>query len=175
MPFLEHPDWVFNARFSADGQHLLTACRDHSARIWNVKTGKLACPPLEHQDEVFDANMTHDGRWVITASRDVTTRIWDARSGKPISPSIRIPHTTSTPGWGYQVTLSSDSSVAIISGVDVGRQLQQLFASSPAVTVGTTTGHLVTTRLVNVLVLDDGRIAVGAVTPEALVAAVASA
>ena len=66
-------------------------------------------------------------------------------------------------------------SVAIVSGVNGGRQLQQLFANSPAVTVGSTTGHLVSTRLVNVLVLDDGRIAVGAVTPEALVAAVASA
>jgi len=66
-------------------------------------------------------------------------------------------------------------SVAIVSGVNLGRQFQTLFGNSPAVTVGSTTGHLVSTRLVNVLVLDDGRIAIGAVTPEALEAAVASA
>jgi hypothetical protein len=65
--------------------------------------------------------------------------------------------------------------VAIVSGVELGRQFQTLFSNSPAVTVGSTTGHLVSTRLVNVLVLDDGRIAIGAVTPEALEAAVASA
>ena len=46
---------------------------------------------------------------------------------------------------------------------------------APSVTVGATTGHLVSTRLVNILVLDDGRIAVGAVTTDALVAAAASA
>ncbi len=66
-------------------------------------------------------------------------------------------------------------SVAIVSGVNLGRQFQTLFSNSPAVTVGGTTGHLVSTRLVNVLVLDDGRIAIGAVTPEALEAAVAGA
>jgi hypothetical protein len=35
------------------------------------------------------------------------------------------------------------------------------------------TGRLITTPLVSVLVLDDGRVAVGAVTPEALEHAVA--
>ena len=66
-------------------------------------------------------------------------------------------------------------SVAIVSGVGVGGQLQSLFANSPAITVGSHTAHLVTTSLVNVLVLDDGRLAIGALTPDALVAAVAAA
>ena len=84
--------------------------------------------------------------------------------------------TTAAAGQSHvKVVGTAWDSVAIISGVDIGRQLQQLFASSPSVTVGATTGHLVSTRLVNILVLDDGRIAVGAVTTDALVAAAASA
>jgi WD40 repeat protein len=30
---LQHGDWVFNATFSSDGRHLLTACRDCRARV----------------------------------------------------------------------------------------------------------------------------------------------
>ena len=67
------------------------------------------------------------------------------------------------------------SVVVVISGQNLGGQLQVLFSGSPAVTVGSHSAHLVSTALVNVLVLDDGRIAVGAVTAEALEAAVAKA
>ena len=66
-------------------------------------------------------------------------------------------------------------SVAIVSGVDLAGQLQSLFANSPAITVGSHSAHLISTSLVNVLVLDDGRVAVAALTPDALVAAVAAA
>jgi hypothetical protein len=64
-------------------------------------------------------------------------------------------------------------SVAIISGLGVGPQFQTLFANSPTVAVGSHTARLVSTSLVNVLVLDDGRIAVAAMTPAAIAAAVA--
>ena len=74
----------------------------------------------------------------------------------------------STVGSGWET-------VAIASNVALGRQFQSLFASAPSVTVNGVTGHVLTTRLINVLVLDDGRLAVGAVTPAALQAAVAGA
>ena len=73
----------------------------------------------------------------------------------------------STVGTGWE-------SVAIVSGLDLGRQFQALFANAPSVTVGSHQAHLVTTSLVNVLVFDDGRIAIAAMTPDALKAAVAS-
>jgi hypothetical protein len=41
-----------------------------------------------------------------------------------------------------------------------------------AVTTPGGPGRLITTNLVNIIVLDDGRVAVGAVTPEALAAAI---
>jgi hypothetical protein len=62
--------------------------------------------------------------------------------------------------------------VAIISGMHLGGEMQSILENAPTVTGPAGSGHLITTALVNVLVLDDGRIAIGAVTPEALQAAV---
>jgi len=73
-------------------------------------------------------------------------------------------------------TIGNDwTSMAIISNLRLGRQFQQLFSNSPSITVGSTTGHLMSTSLINVLILDDGRIVVGAVTPAVLESAAAAA
>ncbi len=79
-------------------------------------------------------------------------------------------------GGGHRsvTTVGEDwDSVAIVSGVQVPPPVQRFLDSGTPVTVGSMTGHLVATPLVNALVLDDGRIAVGAVTADALEAAVA--
>lgn len=65
--------------------------------------------------------------------------------------------------------------VEVVSGQSLGRSFQALFANSPTVTVGDEQAHLVSTALINALVFDDGRIAVAALTPAALTAAVAGA
>lgn len=79
---------MFTLRFSPDGKHIATASRDHMARIWDWRAGKLTCPPLAHQDEVYDVCYAGDGRFVLTASRDGATRVWDAGLGKPLSPPL---------------------------------------------------------------------------------------
>jgi outer membrane lipoprotein-sorting protein len=89
-------------------------------------------------------------------------------------PSAITPRDTGQPGGGPRVKLTGSNwdAVAIISNLPLGRQFQQLFSGSPAVTVGSVSGHLLSTSLINVLILDDGRIVVGAVTPAALESAV---
>jgi outer membrane lipoprotein-sorting protein len=70
-------------------------------------------------------------------------------------------------------TVGSDwDSVAIVSGQSVGGQLGGLLSSATTVQTAGGPAKLISTSLVNALVLDDGRIAVGAVTPDALAAAV---
>ena len=71
-----------------------------------------------------------------------------------------------------QVIGTNWDTVVIVSGVSVGRQLQELLSNSPSVQVASGTARLLTTTLVNVAFLDDGRIAIGAVTPAALEAAI---
>ena len=62
--------------------------------------------------------------------------------------------------------------VVIAGNVPMAGPLAALVGNGQAVTTPGGPGKLITTNLVNVIVLDDGRVAVGAVTPEALAAAV---
>ena len=74
-------------------------------------------------------------------------------------------------GSNTKVVGTSWTSVAVVSGQQVPAALNSLLRTAPTVPVGTQSGRLLTTSLVNALVLDDGRIVVGAVTPAALQAA----
>ena len=77
-----------------------------------------------------------------------------------------------TPGPAT-VTVGSDwSTVAIVSGVSTGGRLDPILRDAQTVDTPAGTARLVTTPLVNVLVLPDGRIALGAVTVATLQAAV---
>jgi hypothetical protein len=62
--------------------------------------------------------------------------------------------------------------VAIARNLPMAGPLAPIVGNGQAVTTPGGAGRLITTNLVNVIVLDDGRVAVGAVTPEALAAAI---
>jgi len=87
-------------------------------------------------------------------------------------PAPNGPATAGAPGASSstKVVGSSWTSVAVITG-QVPAALGGLLRAAPTVPVGTHTARLIKTALVNALVVDDGRIVVGAVTPEALQAA----
>ena len=73
------------AQFSGDGQRIVTASVDGSARIWRSGRGpNLSAPPLRHGDIAHFASFSPDGQKVVTASRDNTVRIWNAQTGQPI-------------------------------------------------------------------------------------------
>jgi hypothetical protein len=72
---------------------------------------------------------------------------------------------------GTKVVGTSWTSVAIVSGQQVPSALDTLLRSAPTVAVGSHTARLITTSLVNALVIDDGRIVVGAVSAATLEAA----
>jgi outer membrane lipoprotein-sorting protein len=77
---------------------------------------------------------------------------------------------------GNYTTLGSDwTSVVVTDNSSLRGQLGAVLQSAPEVTVGTTHGRLISTSLFNVLVLDDGRVAVGAVDPATLQSLVAGA
>jgi outer membrane lipoprotein-sorting protein len=101
-----------------------------------------------------------------TAPAADTSNTPDSSSGLPGDPASAL---------GNANVLGTDwSSVAVISGSSVSSQLDAFIGNAQRVPVGTETARLVTTRLFNVLVFDDGRIAIGAVTADALAATVAA-
>ncbi len=108
---LQHPDWVFNARFSPDGSQVLTACRDGMARLWDWRTRRLAVPALAHADEVFDIDFSRDGRWLLTAGREGAARVWQRSNGKPVTPPLWVF------GPAHQALFTPDAHRAVVAGL----------------------------------------------------------
>ncbi|AFY85412.1 hypothetical protein [Oscillatoria acuminata] len=80
---LQHQGPVNSASFSADGEGILTASQDKTARVWD-RSGKLVAELTGHQGPVISASFSPDGERILTASSDKTARVWD-RSGKLVA------------------------------------------------------------------------------------------
>ena len=81
---------VFSAAFSPDGERIVTASEDNTARVWDAASGK----PIGDRSKatrvaVSSAAFSPDGKRIVTASWDGTARIWDAASGKPIGEPLK--------------------------------------------------------------------------------------
>jgi WD40 repeat protein/serine/threonine protein kinase len=116
-----HDQEVDHAAFSPDGRRVVTACRDHTARVWDAGTGAAVCPPLRHGDIVLKAAFSPDGRRVVTGSHDRTARVWDANTGQAVSPAL--PHHSSvedvsfSPDGRWVVTASTDGTAQVWDAV----------------------------------------------------------
>ena len=77
---------------------------------------------------------------------------------------------------GKVTTVGSDwTTAAIISGASIPSQIGPLLNGADRVQVGSTSARVLSTTLFTVLILDDGRVAVGAVSPTTLASLVAGA
>jgi dipeptidyl aminopeptidase/acylaminoacyl peptidase len=86
---MKHDDRVSSAQFSPDGQRVVTASLDKTARLWDSGSGKPIGERMQHDSFVFLAQFSSDGRWVVTASDDNTVRLWDAASGRPLGEPMK--------------------------------------------------------------------------------------
>jgi WD40 repeat protein len=75
-----HRDRVTSTAFSAAGTLVVTASRDHDARIWDASTGDTIRVLSGHFGVVNDARFSPDARWVVTGA-PASAGLWDARSG----------------------------------------------------------------------------------------------
>jgi len=77
-----HQGALFGAQFSPNGERIVTASSDNTARFWDTDTGKLLATLHGHEGPVYSAQFTPDGKRILTASSDKTARLWDTDSGK---------------------------------------------------------------------------------------------
>ena len=82
---ISHSAPIATAEFSPDGERIVTASKDKTARLWDSRTGQALQSPFSHDREVFSARFSSDGQKIVTASRDGTARVWEAR------PANRLP------------------------------------------------------------------------------------
>src|SRR6266404_7600457 len=87
-----HKDAVLYAAYSSDGTKIVTASADHTARIWDARTGRQLTSPLQHDDDVLMAEFSPDGGFVVTGSEDHTARVWDVQTGRPIGVPMQATH-----------------------------------------------------------------------------------
>ncbi len=74
--------------FSPDGRHLVAACQDNKARIFETATAALVLQ-LPHDHAVLNAEFSPDGRRVVTASRDRHARVWEMPTGRLVGAPLR--------------------------------------------------------------------------------------
>ncbi|WP_224371639.1 nSTAND1 domain-containing NTPase [Hyalangium versicolor] len=76
---------AFNAAsFSPDGQRIVTASDDGTARLWWTDNRSEPTVLKGHNGPVQSAAFSPDGQLVVTASQDGTARVWSIDGGAPL-------------------------------------------------------------------------------------------
>ncbi len=78
-----HTAAVTSAVFREDGQRILTASEDGTARLWSAD-GQPFATLSGHTAAITSAVFREDGQRILTASKDGTARLWDA-DGQPLA------------------------------------------------------------------------------------------
>jgi WD40 repeat protein len=76
----QHSDEVWGVAFSRDEKYLATASKDHTARIWDIQTGRCLYK-FQHADIVVSVAFSPTADKLATASLDHTAAIWEPKSG----------------------------------------------------------------------------------------------
>lgn len=90
-----------SAELSPNGQLVVTASYDGTARTWDSRTGRQVRVFTGHTKYVHHAAFTADGERIVTGSSDGTVRIWHASTGNEI-------RRFTNPGQVWRVVLNSD-------------------------------------------------------------------
>ena len=75
LRFLAHDGSVEFQEFSADGAYLATGSRDHSARVWDVKSGRELAR-MTDVGEAFRVAFDETGRLLLAQHNDAATEFW---------------------------------------------------------------------------------------------------
>ena len=77
-----HTFWVCSARFNNTGDRIVSASRDKTLRVWDVKTGECLKVLNGHTNMVRSTAFNNTGDRTVSVSRDKTIRVWDVKTGE---------------------------------------------------------------------------------------------
>lgn len=87
-PPLSHPSRPFAARFSPDGQTVITLARDRALRFWDAKSGRETNPAILHPGRIISVEFSPDGQRLVTACTDGKARVHDVATGAAALPPL---------------------------------------------------------------------------------------
>ncbi|MCB9874659.1 MAG: protein kinase [Planctomycetaceae bacterium] len=136
MTFSPHAA-VASANFSPDGQRVVTASWDNSARIWNAETGAAELKLIGgHSGYVNSAIFSPKGEYVLTSSDDRTAKLWDAKMGTVVRSyeghTGRVRFATFSAD-GSKVLTASDDKTARVWNTETAELLRELVGHEWAV------------------------------------------
>ncbi len=114
---IQHKGSIRSAEFSSDGQRIVTASFDLTARVWDAQTGAPLSEPLRHKSNVLSATFSPDGEWVLTASMDGMAWLWDVRLGKALTEPLQHKD------WVNSASFSSDGDLVVTASNDKGARV----------------------------------------------------
>jgi WD40 repeat protein/serine/threonine protein kinase len=122
----QHARDIIAVAFTPDGQTLVTASKDTTARFWDATTGAAIGGVMRHDGWVNSLALTADGRAVLTGSDDRTGRLWSVPDGSPLTTPLR--HTRPVKA----VAISPDDRLLLTTSEDTTVQLWEARRGQPA-------------------------------------------
>jgi len=110
-----HEAGVSSVAFSPNGRMLATGSEDHTARLWEVATGKELAVLRSHEG-VLSVAFSPDGRTLATGSSDDTARLWEVTKGTQIA-ELHVALATSV----FSVAFSPDGRTLATGSRDTAR------------------------------------------------------
>jgi WD40 repeat protein len=133
----EAPAALTDAQFSPEGNEVVTAAADGSARFWDTGSGRQIGAPLDAASGAPNsASFSPDGRLIVTAGADGVAKIWTVASHQQFGRQLvggggAINQAEFSPSGRYIVTAGTDDTARVWS---VGSQRQVAF---PLISGGT--------------------------------------
>ncbi len=135
--FLMHGTPIHAVNFSEDGNYVVSASSDQTAKLWQLNTGQELMTFVGHSDVVRSANFSPDGSRIVTASRDHTAKLWNAQNGKEIQTFVGHKSYLNTanfsPNGRHIVTTSRDKTIKLWE-VETGKEIHTFLGHTSAVT-----------------------------------------
>jgi WD40 repeat protein len=141
-PLIGHTGPVWSVAFTANGQRIVSASHDGTARVWDLATGKEVSQFAGHKQCVYRAAISPDGKWVLSGggspgkgqpnAGNWSLCLWELESGQELQ---RI---TGEADGITSILFSSDGKRALVGSyngkvlhwdVAAWREIKQLTAS----------------------------------------------
>jgi WD40 repeat protein/GTPase SAR1 family protein len=131
-----HSSYVYGIAVTPDGHRVISASKDMTLKVWDLKTGRELCTLVGHLNEVDEVAVTPDGHKAVSASWDKTLKVWDLDSGrelfKLVGHSNVVTGVAVTPDGRRVVSASWDKTLKVWN-LESGRELCTLTGHSQIV------------------------------------------